>query len=32
MIFGGSPARPSRQREKLIRREVFNADIAKPSF
>jgi hypothetical protein len=23
MIFGGSPARPSRRREKLIRREVF---------
>jgi hypothetical protein len=24
MIFGGSSARPSRRREKLIRREVFN--------
>jgi hypothetical protein len=33
MIFGGgSPARPSRRREKLIRREVFNADTAKPSY
>jgi hypothetical protein len=26
MIFGGSPARPSRRLEKLIRREVFNVD------
>jgi hypothetical protein len=32
MIFGGSPARPSRRREKLIRREVMNADIATPSY
>jgi hypothetical protein len=32
MIFGRSPARPSRQRDKLIRREVFNADSAKPSY
>jgi hypothetical protein len=32
MIFGGSPARPSRRREKLIWREVFNADIVKPSY
>jgi hypothetical protein len=32
MIFGGSPARPSRRCEKLIRREVMNADIAKPSY
>jgi hypothetical protein len=32
MIFGGSPARPSRRREKLIRREVFNADTVKPSY
>jgi hypothetical protein len=32
MIFGGSPARPSRRREKLIRWEVFNADIVKPSY
>jgi hypothetical protein len=32
MIFGGSPARPSKWREKLIRREVFNADTAKPSY
>jgi hypothetical protein len=32
MIFGGSPARPSRRREKLIRREVLNADVAKPSY
>jgi hypothetical protein len=30
--FGGSPARPSRRREKLIRREVFNADVAKMSY
>jgi hypothetical protein len=32
MIFGGSPARPSRRRGNLIRREVFNADVAKPSY
>jgi hypothetical protein len=32
MIFGGSPARPSKRREKLIRREVFNVDVAKPSY
>jgi hypothetical protein len=32
MIFGGSPARHSRRREKLIRREVFNTDVAKPSY
>jgi hypothetical protein len=32
MIFGGSLARPSRRREKLVRREVFNADIAKPFY
>jgi hypothetical protein len=32
MIFGGSPSRPSRRREKLIRREVMNADIVKPSY
>jgi hypothetical protein len=32
MIFGGSPARPSRRREKLIRREVMNADVATPSY
>jgi hypothetical protein len=32
MIFEGSPARPSRRREKLIRREVFNADITKSSY
>jgi hypothetical protein len=32
MIFGGSLARPSRRREKLIRREVFNTDVAKPSY
>jgi hypothetical protein len=32
MIFRGSPARPSRSREKLIRREVFNANIVKPSY
>jgi hypothetical protein len=32
MIFGGSPVRPSRRREKLIRREVMNADVATPSY
>jgi hypothetical protein len=32
MIFGGSPVRPLRRREKLIRQEVFNADTAKPSY
>jgi hypothetical protein len=32
MIFGGSPAIPSRRREKLIRREVMNADAATPSY
>jgi hypothetical protein len=32
MIFGGSPTRPSRRREKLIQREVFNPDVAKPSY
>jgi hypothetical protein len=32
MIFGGSPVRPSRRREKLVRREVLNTDIAKPSY
>jgi hypothetical protein len=32
MIFGGSPARPSRRREKLIQCEVFNADVTKPSY
>jgi hypothetical protein len=32
MIFGASPARPSRRREKLIQREVLNTDIAKPSY
>jgi hypothetical protein len=32
MIFGGSPAKPSRRREKLIRREVMNADIMTPSY
>jgi hypothetical protein len=32
MIFGGSPARPSRRREKLIQQEVFNADVARPSY
>jgi hypothetical protein len=32
MMFGGSSARPSRRREKLIRREVFNTDSAKPSY
>jgi hypothetical protein len=32
MIFGGSPTRPLRRREKHIRREVFNVDVAKPSY
>jgi hypothetical protein len=32
MIFGGSLARPSRRREKLIRCEVMNADVAKSSY
>jgi hypothetical protein len=32
MIFGGSPARPSRWREKLIRREVMKVGIASPSY
>jgi hypothetical protein len=32
MIFGGSPARPSRRREKLIWREVMKVDIASPSY
>jgi hypothetical protein len=32
MIFGGSPARPSRRREKLIWREVMHADVATPSY
>jgi hypothetical protein len=32
MISGGSPARPSRRREKLIQREVFNADVAQSSY
>jgi hypothetical protein len=32
MIFGGSTARPSRRREKLIQREVHNAEVAKPSY
>jgi hypothetical protein len=32
MIFGGSPTRPSRQRQKLIRREVLNTDSTKPFY
>jgi hypothetical protein len=32
MIFGGSPVRPSRRCEKLIRHEVMNAGVAKPSY
>jgi hypothetical protein len=32
MIFGGSAARPSRRHEKLIRREVMNADVVTPSY
>jgi hypothetical protein len=27
MIFGGSPARPTRRSEKLIRPEVLNTDV-----
>jgi hypothetical protein len=32
MIIWGSRARPSRWREKLIRCEVLNADVTKPSY
>jgi hypothetical protein len=32
MIFGGSPARPTRRSEKLIRPEVLNTDVAKTSY
>jgi hypothetical protein len=32
ILGGGSPVRPSRRYEKLIRREVFNADVAKSSY
>jgi hypothetical protein len=32
MIFNRSPARPSRHREKLIRRDVFNAKSLTPSY
>jgi hypothetical protein len=32
MIFGRSLVRPSRRREKLILREVLNADVARPSY
>jgi hypothetical protein len=32
MIFGGSPARPSRRRKMLIQREVMNTNVAKPSY
>jgi hypothetical protein len=32
MIFGGSPMRPSRRREKLIRHEVMNTDVVKLSY
>jgi hypothetical protein len=32
MIFGGSPARPSGRREKLIRQEILNTDVAKTSY
>jgi hypothetical protein len=32
MIFGGSLARTSRRCEKLIRREVFNTEVAKPPY
>jgi hypothetical protein len=32
MIFGGFPARPSRRREKLIRREVINTNVTKSSY
>ena len=32
MIFRGSPARPTRRREKLIWREVYNTEPATPSY
>jgi hypothetical protein len=32
MIFGGSPARPLRRQEKLIRRGVYNAEFSTPSY
>jgi hypothetical protein len=32
MIFGGSLARPSRRRERLIWREVFNTESLTPSY
>jgi hypothetical protein len=32
IIFVGSPVRPSRWGEKLIRREVLNVDVAKPYY
>jgi hypothetical protein len=32
MILGGIPVRPSKRHEKLIQREVFNTDVAKPSY
>jgi hypothetical protein len=32
IIFGGSPTRHSRRHEKLIRRKVMHADVAKPSY
>jgi hypothetical protein len=32
MIFEGTPVRPSRWREKLIQREVFNADVVKLAY
>jgi hypothetical protein len=32
MIFGGSPARPLRRHEKLIRQKVFIVDVATPSY
>jgi hypothetical protein len=32
MIFGGSPVRLSRRREKIIWREVMHADVATPSY
>jgi hypothetical protein len=32
MIFGGSPVRPSRRREKLIQREAFSVDVVKLSY
>jgi hypothetical protein len=32
MIFGGSPARPSRRQEKLIRHGVYSVESSTPSY